>query len=203
MNDVVVKGKNSANSLISRNVGIIALGSNMNFECAEPLDVVEGALAALEVRGFVIRARSRYFNTPAFPAGSGPDFVNAVAVFEAPFDAAGALVQMHEVEAGFGRARALRWGARTLDLDLIAMGDSVFPDAQMHQYWRDLPLEAQKTQTPQELVLPHPRLAERAFVLVPLLDVAPDWRHPVTGASVRQMHDALSEVSRKEVVALQ
>ena len=76
------------------------------------------------------------------------------------------------------------------------------PDLKTYEYWRDLPLEVQKTAVPPELVLPHPRLKERAFVLVPLLDVAPDWCHPVSGESVREMHDALSEAARAEVVAL-
>jgi len=63
-----------------------------------------------------------------------------------------------------------------------------------------LPLDVQKTATPAQLILPHPRLAERAFVLVPLMDVAPDWVHPVTARSVRQMHDALPQAARAEVV---
>lgn len=98
--------------------------------------------------------------------------------------------------------RVHRWGARTLDLDLIAVGGKVLPDAQTHKYWRDMPLDQQKTKTPNTLILPHPRLAERAFVLVPMLEVAPDWCHPVTGASVRQMSDALPDALRREVVAL-
>ncbi|MEH6739811.1 MAG: 2-amino-4-hydroxy-6-hydroxymethyldihydropteridine diphosphokinase, partial [Sulfitobacter sp.] len=92
--------------------------------------------------------------------------------------------------------------ARTLDLDIIAVGSQVLPDAQTHQYWRELPLDKQETITPQELILPHPRLAERAFVLVPLLDIAPEWRHPITGVTIRQMHDALSAAQRSEVIAL-
>ena len=101
-----------------------------------------------------------------------------------------------------GRKRVVRWGARTLDLDLIGMGATVLPDAKTHQYWREMPLEMQKTVTPDELILPHPRLAERAFVLVPMMDVASDWCHPVTGLTIRAMHDALSDAQRLEVVAL-
>ena len=192
-------------SLESPKVGrifLIALGSNQNFEGNGPSVVLDGALEALKALGFVIRACSRYFNTSAFPAGAGPDFVNAAASVEYAGTAADVLAQLHVVEAEMGRARVVRWGARTLDLDLIAAGDLVLPDAKAHQYWRDLPLETQKTAIPDVLVVPHPRLSERAFVLVPLLDVAPDWSHPVTGRTVREMHDALSDDARAEVVAL-
>lgn len=181
---------------------LIALGSNQSYHGGEPADLLKIAFEALQARGFVIRNRSRFFRTPAFPVGAGPDFVNAAAVMETSMAAVDVLAQLHAVEADLGRARAVRWGARTLDLDLIAMGSQVLPDAQTYNYWCKLPLEAQKIAVPSELILPHPRLAERAFVLVPLNDVAPDWCHPVTGDSVQQMHDALSDVNRNEIVAL-
>ncbi len=181
---------------------LIALGSNQNFDDIGPADLLFGAFQALEARGFVIRKRSRFFQTPAFPAGAGPDFVNAAAELETKLDAYGVLEQLHAVEADLGRERVARWGARTLDLDLIAMGSLVLPDAKTYHYWCQLPLEAQKATAPTQLILPHPRLAERAFVLVPLNDVAPGWCHPVTGDSVQQMYEALSEEQKNEVVAL-
>ena len=128
--------------------------------------------------------------------------MNAAIALVTALPATSILAQLHEVEAEMGRSRAVRWGARTLDLDIIAVGAQVLPDAQTYQYWRELPLEGQKNTTPQELILPHPRLAERAFVLVPLLDVAPDWCHPVTKETVQQMHDALSDAQRDEVKVL-
>ncbi len=197
-----VMGKNDTPALIGRDTCLIALGSNLGFDGGGSADLLEKALARLAMRGFVIRACSRFFRTPAYPAGAGPDFVNAAAVLEAPCDAVQTLAHMHAIEAELGRTRAVRWGARTLDLDLIAVGASVLPDAQTHHYWREMPLEQQKTAMPETLILPHPRLAERAFVLVPLLDVAPDWTHPVTGMTIRQMHDALPEAALRSVVAL-
>ena len=185
------------------NFALVALGSNQTFDGLGPSRVLEAAIAALEAAGFVIRARSRYYNTPAFPPGSGPDFVNAVIEVETGGDAAAVLAQLHAVEAQMGRQRVVRWGVRTLDLDLIAMGDAVLPDAQTHQYWRELPLEVQKTATPAQLILPHPRLAERAFVLVPLMDVAPDWVHPVLGLSVMDMLEQHSTDARAEIRPLQ
>lgn len=202
MSQELVAGKVSDVSPSACAQVIIALGSNVGFGGAGPSVVLDGALEALIDEGFVIRACSRYYRTPAFPAGAGPDFVNAAAVTESTLSAGEVLSRLHAVEARMGRQREVRWGARTLDLDLVAMGQQVLPDAKTHEYWRDLPLELQKTKVPPELIVPHPRLAERAFVLVPLMDVAPDWCHPVTGCSVRDMCGALSAQARAEVVAL-
>ena len=95
------------------------------------------------------------------------------------------------MEAAFGRERQTRWGPRSLDLDLLALDDLVLPDLAAWSLWRDLTPEAQARETPDRLILPHPRLQDRGFVLAPLAEVAPDWRHPVTGFDVTQMRDAL------------
>ena len=195
-------GKNDSESFNCNVKSLIALGSNLDFSGDGPLVVLDQAFEALELQGFVIRSRSRFYDTPAFPAGAGPNFVNAAAVLESDFEPRDVLRRLHAVEEQMGRMRAERWGARTLDLDLIAVGQNVLPDPKAHKYWRELPSDAQQEIAPSELILPHPRLAERGFVLVPLLDVAPDWVHPITKLTVRQMHDALPQASRDEVIAL-
>jgi len=106
---------------------------------------------------------------------------------------------LHEIEEAFGRTRTARWEARVLDLDLIALGQAVRPDAETQAQWRALPLDRAAQETPGTLILPHPRLQERAFVLVPLADVAPDWRHPLTGESVREMLEALPAEDLAEI----
>jgi 2-amino-4-hydroxy-6-hydroxymethyldihydropteridine diphosphokinase len=202
MSAQAVTGKIDATAHSAQQTAIVAMGSNQAHGATGPSGLLEAAISELQMRGFVIRARSRYFSTPAFPAGSGPDFVNAVIEIETQQDAPQLLAQLHSVEALMGRARTVRWGVRTLDLDLVALGGQVLPDLQTHQYWRELPLEDQLRETPEQLILPHPRLSERAFVLVPMMDVAPDWVHPVTRASVRQMFDALPRAAKAEVVPL-
>lgn len=181
---------------------LIALGSNLASGSGTSRQTLEKALSSLAQRGVSIRACSRFFSTRAFPPGSGPDFVNAAAVVDCGGGAAGLLAHLHAVEAELGRVRAVRWGARTVDLDLIAYGAQVSPDVQTQRYWRELPEKAQQAQAPDQLILPHPRVQDRAFVLVPLMDVAPDWTHPLLGKTVRQMHDALSDAVRAEVIAL-
>ena len=152
-----------------------------------------------------MRRLSRFYHTPCFPPGAGPDYINAAAEIGIAGGPEDALALLHKIEAAFDRDRACgqRWGRRTLDLDLLAAGDAVRPDAETHARWRGLPLEAQMREAPDELILPHPRLHERAFVLVPLADVAPDWVHPVLGLSVTQMCGALDPADLAEVRAVQ
>ena len=94
---------------------------------------------------------------------------------------------LHEVEAQFGRVRTERWAGRSLDLDLLASGQDVVPDRKTLQHWMHLPLGQQAQVCPDQLLLPHPRLQDRGFVLVPLADVAPEWHHPVLHKSVCEL----------------
>lgn len=188
------------------NIGhaLVAFGANLPFAGDPPEVTLRKALLALSAEGLEPIGVSRFFATPCFPAGAGPDYVNAAAVLDCgeAVDLASVLARLHAVEARFGRERAQRWGMRTLDIDLLAMGDSVLPDAETQDRWRRLPPEAQVRTTPDRLILPHPRLQDRAFVLVPLAEVAPDWVHPRTGQSVRQMLAALPAEDREAVKPL-
>jgi 2-amino-4-hydroxy-6-hydroxymethyldihydropteridine diphosphokinase len=160
------------------------------------------ALVRLEKwTGVALRA-SRMWRTPAVPAGSGPDFVNAAAALDFGAAPEELLSILHSVEAEFGRERRDRWGPRTLDLDLLAMGQRVLPDRQTFEAWADLLPERQMRDVPQRLILPHPRMHERAFVLLPLSEVAPEWRHPVLGRSVAEMTAALTPEARAGLAPL-
>lgn len=167
-----------------------------------PARTLTAAVARMEELLGVALEVSRFYRTPCFPAGAGPDYVNAAAAFRVALDPGAVLDLMHGIEAEFGRERVQRWGRRTLDIDLIAAGDAILPDPQTHARWRALLPEQQIARTPDRLILPHPRLQDRAFVLVPLADVAPDWVHPVLGGTVRQMLETLPETAKEEVVLL-
>lgn len=150
----------------------------------------------------VLRRVSRFFRTPCFPAGAGPDYVNAAIEVQTDLPPQTLLARLHDVEARFARVRDQRWGMRTLDLDLIATGGQVLPDAAGFARWQRLALEAQMQQAPGQLILPHPRLQDRSFVLVPLADIAPDWHHPVLQKTVVEMLADLPAEQVAEVVPL-
>lgn len=178
---------------------LVALGGNLPSDVGAPAQTLAAALAAFADEGLQLIDVSRFFDTPCFPPGEGPDYVNAAARLHSKLAPEQVLAALHRIEARFGRLRQQRWGMRTLDIDLIAAGQLVLPDDETHAHWRALDPAQQIGSTPSHLILPHPRLQDRAFVLVPLAEIAPDWVHPVTGLSVRQMVSALAAQDRGAV----
>ena len=152
---------------------IVAIGSNLSGAGGEPpimaCERAVGVLASLEeMRVLVV---SRWYRTAAIPAGSGPDYVNGCVRIATGLDPAKLLARLQEIEATFGRVRSARDVPRTLDLDIVAVDDVV----------RAVP----------DPILPHPRAHLRAFVLRPLADIWPGWRHPVSGETVEALLAAL------------
>jgi 2-amino-4-hydroxy-6-hydroxymethyldihydropteridine diphosphokinase len=147
----------------------IALGSNLGDSQA----TLEGALAALEeVPGIRVLARSRWYRSaPVGPAQ--PDYINGCALLEVGLSPEAVLEQLHAIEHRYGRVRLERWGARTLDLDLILYGALQHESA--------------------SLLVPHPRFRERAFVLLPLAEIAPHWIDPLTGKTVDDLASTVAD----------
>jgi len=143
--------------------------------------------------------QSPLYCSKAFPAGSGPDFINGAVLCETTLDAPQMMAHLHEIEHELGRSRNRRWEPRVIDLDLIDYNGEVQPDLDKYRHWLDLPLEQQMKCAPEQLILPHPRLQDRVFVLVPMHDIAPDWIHPVSGETLEHMLARFSATQLAEI----
>ena len=164
---------------------LIALGGNMPTIQGPPAGTLRAALAMMPAFGIKVVAVAPFYRTPALASYIQPDYVNSVAIVEAA-DPPGALLEkLHRLEALFGRVRRDRWAPRPLDLDLLDFRGEVITGTS--------PAGLAAGAGPLPLALPHPGISGRAFVLLPLQDVAPDWRHPVTGRSVGDLITALAQ----------
>jgi 2-amino-4-hydroxy-6-hydroxymethyldihydropteridine diphosphokinase len=152
----------------------VALGGNLPHpQYGPPRQTLEAALTALGRRGVRLVRLSPWYRTAPVPISDQPWFVNAVAEVETDLPPERLLAEMHAVEAEFGRVRSVLNAARLIDLDLLDFQGEIAPGG------AGMP------------ILPHPRLAERAFVVRPLADLAPEWRHPVTRSPIQALVAAL------------
>ncbi len=155
----------------------IALGANLPSEHGAPEATLEAALAAIRAAGVTLEARSPWYATAPVPRSDQPDYVNGVARVGTQLGPADLLALLHRIENGLGRVRLKRNESRVVDLDLIDYrGVVTGPGGD-------------------GLVLPHPRAHLRGFVLLPLKDVAPDWRHPDTGRTIDALIAELSDLN--------
>jgi 2-amino-4-hydroxy-6-hydroxymethyldihydropteridine diphosphokinase len=156
----------------------IGLGANLpSPEHGTPRETLEAAMRMLEARGLVLVARSPLYESEPVPVSDQPWYLNAVVEVATDRPAAEVLALLHSVENAFGRVRAIRNEPRVLDLDLLDHRGTV-------------------REGPESPLLPHPRLTDRAFVLLPLRDIAPDWRHPVSGLTIAELLESLPEGQR-------
>ncbi len=180
----------------------LAFGTNECKHSERVHEVINASYDLLQDKYLRILKSSQFYKTPAFPAGNGPDYVNSVIIAQTSLNPDDLLSTIHDVEKQLGRVRKKRWGARVIDIDLLDYQGQVLPTRSIYQKWRDMPLELQKTTWPDDLILPHPRLQDRGFVLVPLMAVAPDWVHPVTGEKIDTLIAQIDDEELKQIVQL-
>ena len=145
---------------------VVALGSNMAGDWGSPGELLEAAIRALGENGITVTGRSRLWRSAAWPDPGAAEYRNAIVLVETKLTPASLMAKLHAVERAFGRERGAPNAPRTLDLDLIAYGRRVSAGPP---------------------VLPHPRAAERRFVMGPLAELLPDWTDPVGGETARTL----------------
>lgn len=183
---------------------LISFGTNLTQGDADVRTTLVKVLTDLTtIPNTILIQKSRNYDTPAWPIGSGPDFVNAAFRIRSSISPSKLLAELHRIERKHGRERTKRWGVRTCDLDLLMYGDQVRPDARTIRQLMAQTDEDAAREWPETLTLPHPRMHRRAFVLLPLMDIAPDWRHPLLEKTVRQLvselpADTLAGISARE-----
>jgi 2-amino-4-hydroxy-6-hydroxymethyldihydropteridine diphosphokinase len=195
---------------------IVALGSNQALGAAGPQELLEAALARFPALGLEVVKRSRWWRSKAWPDETQPEFLNGVAWVETALSPKAVMAALHGLEDEFGRVRGEANAPRTLDLDLIAYGRTVMrqgpyepsppsrgrgqgeggansqsPGSQQAPPPLTPPREGEgdsrNAGDAAALILPHPRAHERLFVMGPLAEIAPDWRHPVLGRSAKAL----------------
>jgi 2-amino-4-hydroxy-6-hydroxymethyldihydropteridine diphosphokinase len=155
---------------------LLGLGANLPSAIGPPEETLAAALAALAIDGVRVLRQSPWYRSAPVPHTAQPWYVNGVALVRTSRPPADLLALLHDIEARFGRRRGELNAARPLDLDLLDYEGRL----------------SAPSETP---VLPHPRLHGRAFVLLPIRDVAPDWRHPRFGGTVGELIAALNDPS--------
>jgi 2-amino-4-hydroxy-6-hydroxymethyldihydropteridine diphosphokinase len=149
------------------NNSVIALGSNLG----NSLEILENAIACLaKTPGIKLKKKSTWYRTKAIGPPQ-PDYLNGCIILAVQMTPQLLLETLLKIEKDFGRVRNQRWGARTLDLDILLYGDRIIDTATLN--------------------VPHPRMCDRAFVLVPLNEIAPDWIEPVSGFPIKQLIKAV------------
>ncbi|UTW57062.1 2-amino-4-hydroxy-6-hydroxymethyldihydropteridine diphosphokinase [Kordiimonas sp. SCSIO 12603] len=166
---------------------LLGLGGNLPSGQRSPLQTVRESIELMQKLNIEITSVSPFFETEPVPASGQPNFINAAVIGNTTHRCDVLLGLIKELEVKLGRQPAERWSARTIDIDILAYGDSVFPNIKA---WQDVVNDADPAAILAEPVVPHPRLHKRAFVLAPLSEIAGKWKHPVLGQTVKEMMKA-------------
>lgn len=172
---------------------LLGLGSNLPGPWGNPLDTLRRALVEMQTINIDVVSRSMAYSTYAYGLGGQPDYVNAVVAIDCLAPPEALLIRLHGLETRAARARGERWGARTLDIDLLDWHGRILG--------KDKELGSRAELGFKPLSLPHPGIVNRPFVIVPLAEIAPGWHHPVNGLTAISLAKRLSNAKPGGILA--
>lgn len=172
---------------------LLGLGSNLSGPWGTPKETLKRALDEMQSNSIQIDRCSMAYSTNAYGVGGQPDYVNAVVAISCLAPPEALLIRLHRLERRAARARGERWGARTLDIDLLDWHGRVIGSAKERGSRTELGFKP--------LSLPHPGIIKRPFVIVPVAEIAPGWHHPVSGKTAVSLARSLAGVRAGGILA--
>ena len=167
----------------------IALGSNLETENMDRLEILNKALEYFPMFSISLVKVSSFWESKSYPNNNQPNFINAVSEVQSILNPLQTLCSLKKIEIILGRKVNSRWGSRVLDLDILASGSLILPNLRIFNKWLKMPLQQQMKNQPNQLILPHPRIQDRLFVLKPLSEIDPSWIHPVLNKKPYELID--------------
>lgn len=174
-------GDHGHNEILRDAMILIGLGSNVEGPWGLPQDTIRVAIERLDWKTTkLVKASSLLISKPVGPLDQS-DYINAAAIITTDLEPEALMRQLHDLELQADRRRSIRWGPRTLDIDLLDYNGLICKG------------EGTSTGHQRPLILPHPEIANRSFVLAPVNQIAPDWQHPENGKTAAEMLEELDE----------
>ena len=170
---------------------IIGLGSNQEYREMKPFEILNNAKKKMEKRKIVLGTQSKVYISHPFSDKGGPNYSNSVLIATFAGKPHELLFELQQIEYELGRVRHERWGNRSCDLDILAIDDLILPNINEFNHWVSIGLNEQIKISPTELIVPHPRIQDRGFVLKPLVSIFPNWRHPVFKKTASDLFNSL------------
>ena len=182
---------------------IIALGANLNGSFGSPIKTLKMCIKKLQENDVIIEKKSSWYQSKAFPNPLDPPFVNRCLKVLTHLEPLDFLDLISNIETELGRKRKKRWESRVCDIDILSNNQKILPNLDKFNYWYKMELYNQIVIKPKELIIPHPRIQEREFVLLPLLDIQPNWTHPILNKTVLQLCEELPEKIKNNIKIVQ
>ena len=167
----------------------MCIRDSLETENMDRLEILNKALEYFPVFSISLIKVSSFWESKSYPNKNQPNFINAVSEVQSILNPYQTLCSLKKIEIILGRKVNSRWGSRVLDLDILASGSLILPNLRIFDKWLKMPLQHQIQNQPNQLILPHPRIQDRLFVLKPLSEIDPDWIHPVLNKKPLELID--------------